>query len=778
MSAPTLRTKLRRDLVAKRPQFIAIAVSFLLGIALFVMSYDAFQNLVASYNEMYRRTHFADLTVTGGDLAALADHARAMGAIVAERDVADVPMRIGDHALLGRLVGVPSGRQPAVNGVLVTSGSLPASDSALVEQHAASNFGLSRGDRIEAQGSSGWDVVTVSGVAASPEYLWPARSRQDILTSPDDFAVMFAPEALIARIGAARTQHQLLVYVPDRSSVDAVVSALEAETQKSAATDLVPRAEQPSNAALQEDVQGFDELSFLFPVLFLAAAAMAAWVLLTRLVRSQRAQIGTLRAFGAARRTILVHYLGFGLVAGVVGAAPGAIVGEALARLVTRAYTDAISVPIVVAPLRPATALIGVAFGVLVGAIGAVGPSFAASRVAPAEAMRGLVPSSAGGRSLLEHIAPVRRLSVAARMALRGIGRNRRRSLYTVLGVVLALVLILVSWGMLDTTQVLLARQFDRVQRQDAQVYPTGPVDTSMVARLAAVRGVAAAEPVAELPATVMAGDLSYATRLRAMAPETTMHGFLSPGGDPRSLPTQGILLGVALQQKLDVSIGDEVSVTIPTAAVHLGQRVAGFVAEPLGTFAYVSSPSLGALLQPNVVFLRFAPEADPSVMRQRISSLPEVAAYTDARSLERAADSFMGLFYAFVGLMLLFGGILAFVLVFNAMSVNVAERATEIASLRAEGVSRHRIGRLIGTENLLTVAIGIAPGLVVGYLVARTFMASFSSDLFSFDLAIRPSTYVWCTIAMLAVGLVSLWPALRSVGRIDIATVLRERSG
>jgi putative ABC transport system permease protein len=226
------------------------------------------------------------------------------------------------------------------------------------------------------------------------------------------------------------------------------------------------------------------------------------------------------------------------------------------------------------------------------------------------------------------------------------------------------------------------------------------------------------------------------------------------------------------------VSVGDEVSITIPSVNAHLRQRVAGFVTEPLGTFAYLSLPSLAALVQPNTVFLRFAPGADPSVMRQRLSSLPEVAAYTDARSLERAAASFMGLFYAFVGLMLLFGGILAFVLVFNAMSVNVAERSTEIASLRAEGVSRNRIGRLIGTENLLVTAIGIAPGLVVGYLVARTFMASFSSDLFSFDLAIRPLTFVWCAIAMLMVGLVSLWPALRSVARIDIATVLRERSG
>ena len=40
-------------------------------------------------------------------------------------------------------------------------------------------------------------------------------------------------------------------------------------------SDVYTRAEQPSNAALQEDLRGFEELSFFFPLLFLTAAAMA-----------------------------------------------------------------------------------------------------------------------------------------------------------------------------------------------------------------------------------------------------------------------------------------------------------------------------------------------------------------------------------------------------------------------------------------------------------------------------------------------------------------------
>ena len=41
-----------------------------------------------------------------------------------------------------------------------------------------------------------WRDVTVSGVVQSPEYLWPARDRQDVLGDPHAFAVVFAPEPL------------------------------------------------------------------------------------------------------------------------------------------------------------------------------------------------------------------------------------------------------------------------------------------------------------------------------------------------------------------------------------------------------------------------------------------------------------------------------------------------------------------------------------------------------------------------------------------------------
>ena len=94
-----------------------------------------------------------------------------------------------------------------------------------------------------------------------------------------------------------------------------------------------------------------------------------------------------------------------------------------------------------------------------------------------------------------------------------------------------------------------------------------------------------------------------------------------------------------------------------------------------------------------------------------------------------------------------------------------------------AVGTDRRSISRYITAENLLVALLGIPLGLVVGYFAARSAMASFSSDLFAFDLHIEATTFVWAAMAILVVALVSQWPGLRAIRRISIPTIVKERS-
>lgn len=786
---PTLRRKLRRDLRRSLPQFLAVAVTVFIGLTLFGASRDAYGSLEASYDELFERLVFADLWVTGGDVDRFADDARALDGVeaVEVRHRADVPFRMPDGStLVGRVVGYPAEGEPDVNRVLVTEGdgldpSTP--DGVLAEAHLADHFGLEPGDTFTITGASGPREVVVTGVASSTEYIWPARSRQELITTPDSFGVAFAADDRVADLGPAAVRQALVRYEPDAPA--GLTGRLSALADDAAAVDVFTRAEQPSNSALQQDLSGLGDMAFLFPLLFLTAAGMGAWVLLTRVVVAQRATIGMLRANGMRRRTLFGHYLGFGVAAGVAGALPAMVLAPVLASWVAGFYTDTLMIPITELRLDWTTPVISLAFGVGAGALAAWAPSRRAMQLSPAEAMRGPAPTGPGKVTLLERlIPPLRRLPAPGLLVLRGVFRNPRRTFSTALGVVLSLVLIMSSWGMIDTVDALFERQFGDIQQDDAQVVLAGGADDAALERLAAVDGVATVEPVAALAVAVEVDGDRYGTELLAYRPDTTMRRFLD-GDAEVALPETGVLVGRALTTELGVEVGDEVTLRIPELDVAVTDTIAGFVTESLGTRAYVSLPHLrdqvaaaapGAAV-PTAALVRYADGADPTAVEARLGEVDGVLAVTPSDAVEQAFQQYLALFYGFVGIMLVFGGILAFALIFNSMSVAISERTVEVATMEASGVPQRRIARLITAENLAVTVLGIVPGLLLGWLAADAFLGTYSTDQISFDLVLRWYTPLLAAGIIVVVALVSQRPGLRAVARLDIAQVVRERA-
>ncbi len=777
-------------------------VTVVLGVMLFAASYDAFRNLTASYQQTYDDLAFADLTVSGGDQDGFAATARAADGVdsVAQRVQADGPVQVTRsdgtvHTMVGRLVGMPAQDQPAVNAVDVLTGSYldPADPTGvLVEKHMSDHFGLEPGDTLTVLLADGPTTVTVRGTVASPEYLWPAADRQTLFSLPDEFGVMFAAEALVARTAPSAQVAQTNVRYAADADTEALDGMLTQSARDAGAADIVTADEQASNAALSEDLAGFGELSFMFPALFLSGAGFATYIILNRLVASQRGQIGVLMASGLSRRQVLRHYVGYGLVLGAIGAVLGVLLGVPAGALITSTYTRLLSIPDTVVAFHPTTPVIGLLFGMGFGVLSAWAPARSAVRVPPAQAMRGEVGDERGARpSLLERVVPgVGRLPVRYLVGVRGISRHRARSAATVGGVALAIILVLVSWGMIDTVDRLVVRQFDVVAREDAQVFTNEPVDQAAVDALRQVDGVAVAEPVLTLDATIVSTTDQYATSMQGFVADTEMHGFIGVDGTLLALPSSGLLLGQAARGALGVDAGDEVTLRVASLDVEVPTTVVGFVDEPLGTRAYTDRAWLqDALLDAGVspdrlgepavasILLRYDAGADPEATLRALEQRPEVAAAVSTTALRDLFDQYFTFFYAFVGVMLVLGGILAFALIFNMITASLAERAAELATMRASGVSVAQVSRMMTVENLLLTLMGIPVGLVLGYAVAVGFMSSFSSDLFSFDLDMNPLTLLWTSLAVVAVALLSQVPGLRVVRRLDVATVVRQRT-
>ena len=767
-----------RDLWRQKAQVAAVALTIGLGLAGFVAARDAYLDLRGSLDHVYSQLRFADLTVTGGDPATIvAGAGRLPGRpLAASRVQADVPVRIGSAKLLARLVSLPAdGSQPPVNRLAVQSGRL-TTDGVAVEHHLATHFGLVPGDRLTLATGDGWRVYRVSAVVTSPEYLWPARSPQEIMTDPSQFGVVFAAEPLVRQVAGASAVPQVALYARDRTQAGALVRDGRALAERAGAAEVTGRAQQASARALADDVNTMADYAVLFPLLFLSGAALGAYILLSRLVAAQRVVIGTLRASGLPAGRLRRHYLGYGLAAGAAGSGLGIALGVPLGIFFAGGYADAIGLPFHVTGLHPATIGWAVMVGVAAAAAAAWLPARAAARLHPGEAMRGAPATAAGRRAIAERLIPRSRRHTRWVMVLRGPGRNRRRTVLTVAGVILALSLVIVPVGLWDTLRIQMARQFTIVQRDDLQLYASPGRAPALLTTARADRRVVAAEPFARTDVTITAAGRSHTTLLYAYRPGTDMHGF------PAGLPARGVLLPATLRDTMHLVVGDQVSLALPGAGTRT-VTVAGFVEEPMGAIAYTTlaqyadwtgtTPDAAA----GAVALRLRDGTDRAGLVARYAGLPDVAAILDVRALQRSLTDAFSLYNTLVVLMGLIGAAMAGALLYTTASANITERYVELGSLRAAGMGAGMLGRLAAAENMLLALSATIPGVAAGWLLARAFMAAYTNDQMRMTLHLRPLTLPLVAALVLTVAAVAQLPALRGIRRTDIARVVRERS-
>lgn len=119
---------------------------------------------------------------------------------------------------------------------------------------------------------------------------------------------------------------------------------------------------------------------------------------------------------------------------------------------------------------------------------------------------------------------------------------------------------------------------------------------------------------------------------------------------------------------------------------------------------------------------------------------------------------------------MLAFAVVMAFALVFNAMTINVLEREREYATMRSLGTHPSTIGRFLAVEGIALWLLALAPGLLLGTWVAGRLGEAVAAGLFDLPVRISTVSYIGTALGILAVVLVALALPLRRVARLDLA--------
>lgn len=782
-----LRRKLLREIWVGKGQFLAISALILIGVAFYGGVYTAFSNLRLSMRYPYETLNFADFTIrVGGAPPSLVDELRAVENVkaVQARLVLEVPMALPNMAneiVSARIISVPARSRAVVNDVLVTEGRYltAGAQEVLAEKSFANRHGLEVGDVVVVTLGTQRAQLKVAGIVISPEYLWPAKSvLEHMPTVLRTWGVFFASEDTVqALLDGSPSINEFAVVVSDASVRDAVIARAKAVLDSYGVIDVVPRERQPSHWTLDLMVGGFDKLSLVFPLLFLSVASASTYAVLTGMVQAQRANIGILRALGYGRRQILLHYLSYAFLLAVIGSLAGTAAGYALSVYLSNIFASLVNLPLLRLEFRWDVAAVGLGLSLLFALISAFSPSWAAAKLSPAVALRPPAPASA--RALrLNHLLPLGfRLSSRVRIPLRNVFRNKRRTASTIIGIALSVGLVLATASFLDSMDDALVLR-DSIKRYDLKVSFSQPQLAATISSVTAAEEVVRAEPILEVPYHLRFRDKEYAIVVMGLPTDSTLFHLFTNG--ERVNPTDtGILVSTALSEKAGVTVGDTVELHFRNDTERV--TVQGLVDLPFevgGVMSLDGLQRLAALPEVLTGVLVGVEEGKAETVKARLFMLNGVSSIVLTSQSRQDNVDMLRLFNGFTNSIIVFGGVMAFAVVFNTVTVNIFERRRELATMRTLGWGSRSLTAVITLENMLVGSIGIAFGIFLGQFLGDILLDLYESEFISFDAVIRPTTYLLAAAGIYVVMLASEVPGIRYITHLDLAKVTKEQAG
>jgi putative ABC transport system permease protein len=403
-----------------------------------------------------------------------------------------------------------------------------------------------------------------------------------------------------------------------------------------------------------------------------------------------------------------------------------------------------------------------------------------AVRIPPAEAMRPEAPARYRPTSL-EIPMVRRRLGNTGLMVVRNLSRHPLRALASIVGIAFAAAILVVGFVFTEATDELIATQFGIAERQDVTVSFVEPRSADARHALARLPGVIVVEPQRIVPARIRFGHRYRNLAITGVPPNPRLKRVVGRSGADLRLPPDGLVLSERLARVLDVRAGDVV-----IAEVLEGQRptltlpVTAIVDDVLGLSAYMQLDVLhrvmreGDLLSGAAMLVDTAAEARLSA---RLKLLPAVAGAGFKRAVvQNFRDTMAANLNVSIFMNVVFSGIIAFGVVYNAARVSLSERSRELASLRVLGFTRAEISLiLLGELALLTLA-ALPVGGVLGYAMATAIVQSLDSDVFRFPLVFSRPAVAWAFLTVIAAALVSGLLVRRRLDRLDLVAVLKIR--
>lgn len=785
----TIDLKLLRDLYRSKGLLLAITAIVAVGVMCFVTMRTAYHNLEQAKDSYYRQSRMADfwIDVKKVPLVEL-DPLRKL------RGISGIHTRIAFNAtvdlegsvepLNGLVLSMPDVRQPVINDVVLQQGGYFTNrreNEVIVNDAFARQHKLYPGQYLHLLLNNRRQEMFIVGTAISAEFTYLVGPGS-IMPDPEHFGVFYIKRTYAEDVfdfqGAA---NQIVGRLSrqDRQHPQHVLRRAETLLEPYGVFAVTPLKEQASNQYLTGEIEGLGAFATVVPTIFLAVAALVLNVLITRLARQQRTVVGTFKALGYSDARMFLHFLQFGLCVGVVGGLIGDLLGYLAASAMTGVYRQYFEFPRLESLFHWYTHAIGLLVSLVCATLGSLHGARAMLKLNPAEAMRPEPPRQ-GGAIVLEAIGWLwRSLGSSWRMALRSLFRHRVRTLAALFASTMGSGLLVTGFMMNQSMFYFLDFQFNRVSLSDVELAFSNEEGRETLDEVRHLPGVDYAEPVLNVGCTFTHGPYRRKASITGLAPNAELTVPRDTSAARIDVPSTGLVMTRALADRLHVDVGGTLTMTpVKGQRRPVEMRVVRVADSYIGMQTYADieylSRSIGEVFAQNGAQLRIDRRRETELNRE-LKQTPGVQSVLSRHDLIANLEKTMLESQSiFIGVLVLFAGVIFFGSIVNASLVNLAERQREVATFRALGYGEWRIGGTFLRESMVTNLIGTLLGMPVGYGLTVLTSMSYANELIR--LPVVTANWIWGVTLLISLvfGLLAHGVVQWSIHRMNFLEALK----
>lgn len=628
-----------------------------------------------------------------------------------------------------------------------------------LEERFAKENNIKIGDIITIEYDDTKIKEKVVSLVNAPDYIYYTKDENELVPNRKEAGFAYLSSIHLKK----PIYNQLLIDVVDINKNDEVKEEIEESIVNLLA--VLKRVNNKSYAIYQGEIDEGKAYVGVFSGLFIFIAMLSVVTTMTRIVKKERTNIGTLKALGFSNFKIMLNYMNYSLFVAILGSLLGLIlgyhfIGKIFINLELRYFEIPNLTPVFNFYIYKMVFLLIITV-VIISLI--VLRSILQEN--PAEALKPEKVKMTSSQSKFLKFKQYQNLSFTIKWNIRDLLRNKLRAFTGVIGVLGCCVLLVCAFGILDSLDNYIKIQFDDICNFKYKLTLKYDIQQEQLNDLKNKYGNNTSKT---MMIEFLHNDKKVENTIFVIS-NSDINRIMDAKGKFIPLEDNGVFITYKMAEKYNYKIGDIIKWRLHKQNDYYHSKIVGFNKNPQIQNITMSDKYLekiGVSYQPDSFYTQ--QYVDES------KSLEGVEIIQNKEKLKDATRDVLSAMRKMVVIIVLVAILLAIVILYNLNTLSYVEKQTQFATLKVLGFTDKKIINIFIMQNNWIVILAIIFGLPMGYYLTDWFFKSSVEENYDFATFISTKTYfVVVLITYITSYSLSLFLS-NKIGKIDIVSSLK----